>query len=69
MISAMNKGSEASSILLTGNEKITHIAAGDAHNLVLTSYGRLFTFGYNNKGQLGQGHSKNISSAKLIERV
>lgn len=34
-------------------EQIIQITAGDAHNLVITSSGRLFTFGFNATGQCG----------------
>lgn len=31
-------------------EQIVKITAGDSHNLVLMGSGRMYTFGYNNKG-------------------
>ena len=34
-------------------EQIIQITAGDAHNLVIMSSGRLFTFGFNATGQCG----------------
>lgn len=35
------------------DDPIVQIVTGDSHNLVLTQSGKLFTFGYNNKGQCG----------------
>ena len=51
------------------NDPIIQITAGDAHSLVLTSQGRLFTFGYNNKGQCGHGSSKNLLIAHQVDKV
>lgn len=50
-------------------DPITQIVAGDAHNLVLTSSGMLYTFGYNNKGQCGLGHTSRAFVAQPIEQV
>ena len=41
------------------------IACGNAHTLVLTDGGKLYTWGYNNCGQLGNG-SKNLSQTPVI---
>ena len=35
---------------------VTAIAAGSYHTLVLTSDGKVFAWGYNGGGQLGDGH-------------
>ena len=51
------------------SDPIVQITTGDAHNLVLTSQGRLFTFGYNNQGQCGHGSSKNLLVAHQIDKV
>lgn len=39
--------------LLSLSEKVSQIAAGDYHSVLLTSTGRVFTFGDNLHGQLG----------------
>lgn len=41
------------------------IACGNAHTLVLTDGGKLYTWGYNSCGQLGNG-SKNLSQTPVI---
>ena len=47
------------------------IAVGDAHNFVLTASGKLFAFGYNNRGQCGVGiaGNKNILVPKQVVMV
>ena len=51
-------------------EQIVQIQAGDAHNLVITSKGRMFTFGWNAKGQCGQGNTRTaIFAPTLVDRV
>lgn len=44
---------------LSTGEKIAYIALGSWHTAVLTSSGRLFMFGLNNYGQLGDGTTTN----------
>jgi alpha-tubulin suppressor-like RCC1 family protein len=51
---------------LQGGETIQQISAGNFHFLVLTSTGRLFTWGYNDSGQLGNGSESNSSSPTLV---
>ena len=51
------------------SDPIVQITAGDAHSLVLTSQGRLFTFGYNHMGQCGHGSTKNVLVAHPVEKV
>ena len=41
------------------------IACGNAHTLVVTDSGKLYTWGYNNYGQLGNG-SKNLSQTPVL---
>jgi uncharacterized repeat protein (TIGR02543 family) len=48
------------------SETVQHIIAGNFHFLVVTSTGRLFTWGYNGDGQLGNGSTNNLSSPTLI---
>ena len=50
-------------------ERIIKITTGDAHSLVLMASGRLYTFGYNNKGQCGLGDSKSALIAYPVEQV
>lgn len=45
---------------------ITAIAAGDYHSLVLSSTGKVFTFGRNNKGELGQGTKEDSNVPGMI---
>ena len=40
---------------LKNDEIITDIALGFYHSMALTSHGRIFSWGYNNNGQLGNG--------------
>ncbi len=40
---------------ISNTDQIVQIAAGDAHNLIIMSSGRMYVFGYNNKGQCGLG--------------
>lgn len=51
------------------NEAIVDFVCGDAHNLVLTDGGHMWSFGWNNQGQCGHGHSLNITSARIVTRV
>jgi uncharacterized repeat protein (TIGR02543 family) len=53
---------------LQGGETVQTVVAGSYHFLVLTSTGRLFTWGYNGNGQLGNGSTDNwLNSPTLIE--
>ena len=49
---------------LPATSKITTIACGCYHTLLLTEQGRILAFGRNNKGQLGAG-SRSLASAEL----
>ena len=40
---------------LIGSETITQVALGNNHSIAISSTGRIFTWGYNNNGQLGDG--------------
>jgi uncharacterized repeat protein (TIGR02543 family) len=44
---------------LTAGEKIIQVTLGIAHSSAITSEGRLFTWGWNNFGQLGDGTTAN----------
>jgi alpha-tubulin suppressor-like RCC1 family protein len=45
-----------------GGRKITQVAAGDLHSLLLADDGSVFSFGSNSSGQLGQGTSGGSTS-------
>lgn len=47
--------------------KIKAIACGGRHNLVLTKDGRLFSFGFGQQGQLGNGNCKNILKPTQVQ--
>ena len=47
-------------------ERVSKIAVGSKHVMVLTMRNRLFSWGANFKGQLGQGDNFNYSSPKLV---
>ena len=40
---------------LVGGETITQVSLGNNHSIAISSTGRIFTWGYNNNGQLGDG--------------
>ncbi len=48
---------------------ITYIAAGEYHSLVATKNGKLYTFGYNQSGQLGHNNTENYCKPKLVESM
>lgn len=48
------------------NVKIVQIDAGDSHTLALSGSGRVFSWGGNNFGQLGVGHSLPLASPRLV---
>jgi alpha-tubulin suppressor-like RCC1 family protein len=45
---------------------VISLAAGDSHTLALTWDGRVFAWGYNNSGRLGDGTTQNQSSPVLV---
>lgn len=45
---------------------VIQVAAGDAHTLALTGSGRVFAWGNNSEGQLGQAHTMNYYSPRLV---
>lgn len=51
---------------LNSNEKIIEIYAGYWHSLAITSAGRVFTWGVNDHGQLGLGHSNVVLTPQDI---
>lgn len=54
------------SFSLAPNETIVEVALGWGHSLALTSSGRLFTWGKNDSGQLGDGSNLNAFTPKDI---
>ena len=40
--------------MLVINEKVTRVAAGSYHSVALTASGKIYTWGYNGKHQLGR---------------
>tara|TARA_B110000305_G_scaffold6530_1_gene6393 strand:+ start:35171 stop:37264 length:2094 start_codon:yes stop_codon:yes gene_type:complete len=56
-------------VQVSGLTSITKIAKSDcqhSHLLALKSDGNVYSWGYNNTGQLGQGNTTNLSTATLI---
>ncbi len=47
---------------------IIAISCGSLHSIALTEKGSVFTWGFNNNGQLGLGNTRDLSKPKLIER-
>lgn len=48
------------------DDPIVDIAQGKSHYLVLTTSGRLFSFGSNEHGQLGLGHTRTVRLSVYI---
>jgi alpha-tubulin suppressor-like RCC1 family protein len=56
-------------VIVSGNlagQTVTGIAAGRDHSLALTSGGKLFAWGYNNFGQLGDGTNTNRNTPVAV---
>jgi uncharacterized repeat protein (TIGR02543 family) len=51
---------------LQSGETIAHISAGSIHSLAVTSQGRMYAWGYNRSGQLGDGTYNDRSTPTLI---
>ena len=49
------------------NDKVTQIACGDEHTCLVAESGRVFTFGANDWGQLGLGHTKIATKPSCIK--
>ena len=50
-------------------DKIIALSCGDEHTAVVTSSGRLFTFGTNEYGQLGLGHYDNVLRPSCVKCI
>ncbi|EDV24451.1 uncharacterized protein TRIADDRAFT_56257 [Trichoplax adhaerens] len=51
------------------SDKVTDIACGDEHTVVVTENGRLFTFGNNEWGQLGIGSNKTRNKPTTVKAL
>ena len=47
--------------------RVVHISCGDTHTLAVAETGRMFSWGFNDSGQLGLGHMTSCSTPTLIE--
>ncbi|QVQ51184.1 hypothetical protein J4H86_20515 [Spiractinospora alimapuensis] len=52
---------------LPGEATVTHVAAGSAHSLAVTSDGTVLAWGLNNFGQLGDGTTTNRGTPREVE--
>ncbi|XP_064473019.1 X-linked retinitis pigmentosa GTPase regulator-like isoform X2 [Ornithodoros turicata] len=51
------------------NDPVIQIACGDEHSVFFTASGQVFSFGSNEYGQLGQGHTKTVSRPRCIKAL
>jgi len=51
------------------SKKIVEVAAGYSFSIAITDLGRVYSWGFNEKGQLGHGHRFNQEFPKLIEEL
>jgi uncharacterized repeat protein (TIGR02543 family) len=51
---------------LQSGESIAHISVGSSHSLAVTTQGRVYAWGYNGSGQLGDGTNTNRNTPTLI---
>ncbi|KAG8180236.1 hypothetical protein JTE90_017638 [Oedothorax gibbosus] len=51
------------------DDPVLQIACGDEHTALLTASGRLFTFGSNEWGQLGHGHTKTVLKPTSVKAL
>ena len=49
--------------------KIVQVACGRSHTLAFDEEGRVYSFGQNKFGELGQGHDKVVSKPTMIENL
>ena len=50
-------------------DEIISLSCGDEHTAVVTTSGRLFTFGSNEYGQLGLGHYENVLRPSCVKCI
>ncbi|XP_008114523.1 RCC1 and BTB domain-containing protein 2 isoform X2 [Anolis carolinensis] len=48
------------------NKKVTEVACGSHHSMILTSDGEVYTWGYNNSGQVGSGSTANQAIPRRV---
>ena len=48
---------------------IVELSCGDEHTAVVTSSGRMFTFGSNDYGQLGLGHTMPVIKPSCVKAI
>ena len=48
------------------NLRLTDIAFGVSHALALTADGQVLSFGTNERGQLGLGHTRNVANVRAL---
>ncbi|XP_028414722.1 X-linked retinitis pigmentosa GTPase regulator-like [Dendronephthya gigantea] len=51
------------------DDRVLQLACGDEHSAVITSSGRLYTFGSNDWGQLGHGNSKPYTKPSVVKKL
>ncbi|KAI8520526.1 hypothetical protein Bbelb_002800 [Branchiostoma belcheri] len=51
------------------NDRICAVACGDEHTALVTENGRLYTFGSNDWGQLGLGHTKTAAKPSSVKSL
>ena len=54
--------------IINENFKIIDVSAGGYHSLILKSNGAAYSFGYNDKGQLGIGNTNNKNTPNLLSK-
>jgi len=52
-----------------GGERVAHVSVADEHTAVVTQAGRLYTFGRNDEGRLGDGSSGMAFHSMLVLRL
>jgi X-linked retinitis pigmentosa GTPase regulator len=60
-----NKNQNAPQLLMT-DDRISQIACGKYHTVILKNNGEVYIFGDNTHGQLGLGHNKNQNVPQLL---
>ncbi len=55
--------------VLSEEQQVIHVAAGDAHSLALTKEGRVYSWGSASYGRLGLGSDNDMYKPKLIDAL
>lgn len=53
-------------LVVSAQERITQIVAGDAHSMALNAEGRVYTWGMGSHGRLGLGNTQDVYSPRII---